>query len=89
MAPVYLIRLVLVAVYAAYLIHVGLLLLILPWSEPWAFLLLKMPPLFAGLLDQPAVRGALSAFGLLHLALVAADLLTSAEEVTPTPAPGP
>lgn len=66
-----------VALYAGYLVHVGLLMLLLPWSSVWTDLLLRMPYAAATVLDLPAVRGALSAFGALHLVMVAAELVVA------------
>lgn len=70
-------RLLGVAFYAGYLVHVGLLMLLLPWSSLWTDLLLRMPYSAATLLGLPAVRGAISAFGALHLAMVAAELVVA------------
>jgi hypothetical protein len=68
-------RFVAVALYAGYLVHVGLLLLLLPWSDAWSVLVFRFPPAVVPLLDTPAARGVLSGFGLLHLLLLAAELL--------------
>ena len=61
--------------YAGYLVNVGLLMMILPWSESWPFILTRIPPAVAILLDSPAARGAISAFGLVHLMLVVAEIV--------------
>ncbi len=74
--PVKLLRFVLVVAYVGYLVHVGLTMLLLPWNSAWPLLLARMPPAAAAVLDDPAVRGAISGFGLLHLLLLAAELLT-------------
>lgn len=66
-----------VALYAGYLVHVGLLMLLLPWSSVWPDLLVRMPYSAAMVLDLPAVRGAISALGSLHLAMVAAELVVA------------
>jgi len=71
--PVRLIRLLIVLVYAAYLVHVGLLMTILPWSEGWSFVLLQLPAGVASFLGKPAVRGVITAFGVLHLVLIVAE----------------
>lgn len=63
------IKLMLLGLYLAYLVHLGFLLMVVPWSEPWPRLLLQLPPHVGYLLDRPAVRGAISAFGLLHILL--------------------
>ncbi len=68
-------KLVGVGVYAAYLVHIGLLMLILPWSAPWASLLLRLPSGLAMVLDAPLARGLISGLGALHLVLVSAELL--------------
>ena len=61
--------------YASYLTNVGLFLLLLPWSEAWARFVLLTPPKVGAILDIPALRGAVSAFGLLHLILLLAELV--------------
>jgi hypothetical protein len=68
-------RVTLMVVYASYLTNVGLLLLMLPWSDGWARLVLLTPPRIGAVLDEPMVRGVVSAFGLLHLVLLTAELL--------------
>ncbi len=69
-------RFLLIVVYVGYLVHVGLMMLLLPWNAVWPLLLSRMPPQAALVLDAPAVRGAISGFGLLHLLLLAAELFT-------------
>jgi hypothetical protein len=61
-------------VYIGYLVQVGLLLTMLPWSEVWGLLVLRFPPQMAAMMDWPAIRGAVTAFGLLHLMLVAFEI---------------
>ncbi len=68
-------RLILFALYAAYLVHVGLAMLLLPWSPVWNGFIVRLPGALANLAGEPAVRGAVSAFGVLHLALAAAEVL--------------
>lgn len=68
-------RLLLFTLYGAYLVHVGLAMLLVPWSPAWASLVIRLPEAVAAIVDQPAVRGAVSAFGLLHLALAGAEIL--------------
>jgi hypothetical protein len=63
--------------YVGYLVHVGLLMVILPWSTTWPMLLVKLPPAVGMTLDLPAVRGAISGFGVLHLLLVVAELVVA------------
>ncbi|MCU0233068.1 MAG: hypothetical protein MUE90_03425 [Thermoanaerobaculales bacterium] len=69
------IRFVAIVVYMAYLVNVGLLLVLLPWSRAWGRLLSMLPLGLAPTLDAPWLRGALSAFGVLHLLLVAWELV--------------
>jgi hypothetical protein len=66
-------RLVLVGLYAGYLIHIGLAMLLLPWSTVWTDLILRLPGPVASVAASASFRGALSAFGLLHLLLAAAE----------------
>jgi len=61
--------------YVAYLVQVGLAMLLLPWSPLWGSLVAQLPPEAAGLLDLPAVRGAISGFGAVHLFLLATELV--------------
>ncbi len=70
-------RLLGMMLYVAYLVHVGLLMVVLPWSASWSPLLARLPLGLAVLLDHPAARGAISGFGALHLLLVAAELALS------------
>ena len=65
--------------YIGYLVQVGLLLIYLPWSRLWGLLLTRLPPGPALILDAPAVRGALAAFGVLHLALVVAEVVAAGD----------
>ena len=67
-------RWVLVVLYIGYLVQVGLLMLFLPWSDAWPMLLLRLPPRLLGVLDSPALRGAISGLGLLHLLLLSFEL---------------
>lgn len=68
-------RVILTILYASYLTNVGLLLILLPWSNGWSRLVLTISPQMGALLDSPVLRGAVSAFGFLHLALLIAELL--------------
>jgi hypothetical protein len=61
--------------YAVYLTNVGMMLLLLPWSELWAHAVLLLPYRVAVVLDLPTVRGMISAFGALHLALLLIDVV--------------
>jgi hypothetical protein len=68
-------RIIAMVVYASYLTNVGLLLMLLPWSEGWVRFVLLTPPGVAVILDDPVVRGLVSAFGFLHLVLLFAELV--------------
>ena len=70
MAVVKLLRFLIIVVYVGYLVNVGLLFVLLPWSRAWGMLMTIFPPIVAQVLDAPWARGALSAFGILHLLLV-------------------
>ena len=45
--------------------------IILPWSKTWGLLMSRFPMGTASVLDSPWIRGILTAFGVLHLMLVA------------------
>jgi len=84
-------RLLLTAVYIGYLVQVGLLMIIVPWSSAWRLLMSRIPPHAAWLLDAPAARGALTALGGLHLFLVVAEVVHAGARdrqtsLAPTPA---
>jgi hypothetical protein len=70
-------RLLLVIVYASYLTNVGMLLVMLPWSEVWPRFVLLLPPAIGIVVDDPAVRGAVTAFGCLHLVLLLVEIVRS------------
>lgn len=70
------IRVIAMVIYASYLTNVGLLLLLLPWSEGWSRFVLLVPTGVAMILDAPVFRGMVSAFGFLHLALLIGELLS-------------
>jgi len=74
--PVKAVRFLVLLIYVGYLVQVGLLLLLLPWSQGWGQLLAWIPVSVAGTLDLPIVRGLISGFGALHLLLLAAELQT-------------
>lgn len=69
------IRFVAIVGYIGYLVNVGLLLVILPWSRAWGRLLTMLPLDTAIGFDQPWLRGTISAFGVLHLLLVLWELV--------------
>ncbi len=68
------VRLFLLLIYVGYLVDAGLLMIILPWSPIWAVVVSVVPPWAMTFFDAPAVRGMISAFGALHLALVLLEL---------------
>jgi len=76
-------RMLLTVIYASYLTNVGLLLLLLPWSEGWSRFVLLLSPQMTAFLDNPAVRGTVSAFGFLHLALLVGELFIPGRWVRP------
>ena len=65
----------LTALYIGYLVQVGLLMVVLPWSDLWRLLIAQLPLRVAWILDAPAARGALTGFGVLHLLLVVAEVV--------------
>ena len=83
MAAVRAIQLGLMVVYASYLTNVGLLLVLLPWSDAWVRLVVLTPPKIGFVLDSPAFRGAISAFGILHLLLLFVELVGPASRLRP------
>jgi len=68
-------RMALMVIYASYLTNVGLLLMLLPWSSGWSRFVLLISPQMGFFLDTPVVRGVVSAFGFLHLALLIGELI--------------
>jgi hypothetical protein len=68
-------RFLLIVVYMGYLVNAGLMLILLPWSKTWGLLLARFPTSTAIFLDSPWIRGVLAAFGILHLMLVAWELI--------------
>jgi len=73
--------------YVGYLVQVGLAMLLLPWSPMWGHLLALIPPSIAALLDLPAIRGAISGFGAVHLLLVATELVLAPSSQSSRTAP--
>ncbi len=69
MPPVPLIRSLLLLLYATYLAYAGLFFLLVPWSEIWIILVMRLPFPIAVVLGHPSTKGMLSAFGLLHFVL--------------------
>lgn len=62
-------------VFILYCLEAGVFLLLAPWSPAWdrAWLQLEIPRLYF-LFRHPAVRGAVTGFGLVHLVWSAHDL---------------
>lgn len=75
MVAVRALRVIAMVIYASYLTNVGLLLMLLPWSEAWVRFILLTSPGVANILDDPVVRGLVSAFGFLHLVLLFGELV--------------
>jgi hypothetical protein len=75
--PVTALRMLVTVIYASYLTNVGLLFILLPWSEGWTRFVLLLSPQMAAFLDNPAIRGVVSAFGVLHLALLVGELFVA------------
>ncbi len=69
MPAVPLTRFLLVLLYATYLAYAGLFFLLVPWTEIWTVLVMRLPFPIAVVLGHPSVKGMLSAFGLLHFIL--------------------
>jgi hypothetical protein len=67
----------LIVAYVGYLVQAGLLMVMLPWSEAWSVMLVRLPTSLAAWLDSPAIRGVVTAFGVLHLMLLALELWPS------------
>lgn len=68
-------RVFILVLYASYLTNVGLLLIMLPWSEVWIRFVLLTPPRLGIVLDSPISRGVISAFGVLHFVLLAFEIV--------------
>ena len=68
-------RLLVTALYIGYLVQVGLLMVVLPWSDAWRVVIAQLPLRAAWILDAPAARGAITGFGVLHLLLVVAEVV--------------
>lgn len=70
-----LLRLLGVSAWAGYLVYAGLAMLLVPWSDAWPELIVRLPPSVGVVLDAPAMRGAISGFGALHLLVVLRELV--------------
>lgn len=73
-------RLIATVIYVSYLVQVGLLMIWLPWSRLWGMLVTQVPFTVAPILDAPAVRGGITAFGVLHLVMVGVELVRAGTE---------
>jgi hypothetical protein len=73
-------RLLATVIYVSYLVQVGLLMIWLPWSRLWGMLVTQMPFTVAPILDAPAIRGGITAFGVLHLVMVGVELVRAGSE---------
>ena len=68
-------RIALVLLVTFYLCAAGWFCVLAPWSRYWATRVVPGAPLWLAVwLDFPALRGALSAFGVLHFAVAASWL---------------
>jgi hypothetical protein len=68
-------RFLLIVLYMGYLVNIGLMLILLPWSSVWGLVVTRFPTATASVIDSPWFRGTLSAFGALHLLLVVWELV--------------
>jgi hypothetical protein len=68
-------RFFIIVIYMGYLVNIGLVLLLIPWSAVWGLIVTQFPPGASLLLDAPWFRGLLSAFGVLHLLMVFWELV--------------
>ncbi|BCW94345.1 MAG: hypothetical protein KatS3mg007_2239 [Thermoanaerobaculum sp.] len=64
-----------------YLALAGWVCVLVPWSRGWLAWTWSLPPAWAQLLSHPALRGAISGFGVLHL-LVALGFATKKERTS-------
>ncbi len=71
--PVRLGRMIAVILYATYLVHVGFLFTLAPWSPFWNQFLALLHPPWSLWLSSSMVRGFVTAVGCLHLLLAAAE----------------
>jgi hypothetical protein len=78
-------RFILIVIYMGYMVNAGLMLVLLPWSRAWGMLLTRFPISVASHLDAPWFRGLLSAFGVLHLIIVAWELINPTLLTPPAP----
>ncbi|MEN8163853.1 MAG: hypothetical protein ABFS37_06975 [Acidobacteriota bacterium] len=75
-------RFLLLLLYATYLSYAGLFFLLAPWTEIWTMLVMRLPVPLASFLGHPAVKGMISAFGLLHFGLAFIEAATGLRSKT-------
>jgi hypothetical protein len=61
--------------YLLYCVEAGIFLLLVPWSPVWLHNYFAQMPVLRPILGSGYVRGAISAIGVLHLAVAARDLV--------------
>ena len=61
--------------YLLYCVEAGIFLLLVPWSPVWIHNYFAQIPVLRPILGSGYLRGAVSALGLLHLAVAARDLV--------------
>jgi hypothetical protein len=61
-------------VFVLYCMTVGVVLVLLPWTPGWDFMVARLPHPSLHVLGWPVLRGALSGFGLVHLVWALHDL---------------
>lgn len=73
-------RLSLILLAVLYLCAAGWFFILAPWTRFWAaYVVPGAPPWLLALLDAPALRGALSGFGVLHFPVAASWLANGGE----------
>ncbi len=60
--------------FILYCITVGVVLCLIPWTQAWGFMVGGLPFPSLRFLEEPAMRGGISGFGLIHLVWGAHDL---------------
>jgi hypothetical protein len=82
MPSVILSRFLLVLLYATYLAYAGLFFLVGPWTDIWTIIVIRLPVPVAAFLGHPAVRGMISAFGVLHFIVALLEMTTGLRSKT-------
>jgi hypothetical protein len=70
-------RLLFGILYASYLANVGLFLVTVPWSSAWRRAVMTFPPGWTTVLDAPAFKGVVTGVGVVHLLLLAFELVVA------------